>query len=47
MEYLVLKDDYNIQFRTDSVEEMKDFPLGGYHIYRNLDSGKIHAVLGK
>lgn len=47
VDYLVLKEDHHIRFREDCVEEMKDFPLEGYHVYRNLDSGKIHAVLGE
>lgn len=44
VEYLVVRDNYNIQFMKDSVERMGDFPLEGYSIYKNLDSGKIHIV---
>lgn len=47
VDYLVLKKEYPIRFREESVEEMKDFPLEGYHVYRNLDSGKIYAALGE
>lgn len=47
VDYLVLKADYHIRFREDTVEEIKDFPLEGYHVYRNLDSGRIYAVLGE
>lgn len=45
VEYLVVKDNYGIQFKKDSIEKMKDFPLEGYSMYRNLDAGKIHFVL--
>lgn len=44
VEYLVVRDNYNIQFMKDSVDRMGDFPLEGYSIYKNLDSGKIHIV---
>lgn len=34
--YLVVKDSYGIHFQESSVEELTDFPLEGYRLYRNL-----------
>ena len=44
VEYLVVRDEYHIQFMEDSVEWMGDFPLEGYSIYKNSDPGEIHIV---
>lgn len=37
IDYLIVKDDYNICFQNDSVEEMIDFPMEGYKMYRNKE----------
>lgn len=44
VDYLVVMDDYNIRFMENSVEQMADFPLDGYSLYKNMDTGKIHIL---
>lgn len=42
VDYLVVKNGYDIHFQASSVEEMSDFPLDGYCLYRNRESDKIY-----
>lgn len=37
IDYLIVKEDYNISFREDSVEEITDFSIEGYKMYRNKE----------
>lgn len=41
VDYLIVKADYGICFQEDSVEELPDFPMTGYRLYRNRDGGRI------
>lgn len=40
--YLIVMDDYGIRFTETSVEKIEDFPLEGYSLYKNLDTGKVY-----
>lgn len=44
VDYLVVRDNYGIRFAENTVEEISDFPLEGYSLYRNADPEQIHIV---
>ena len=41
VDYLIVKEEYGIRFKADTVEEFADFPMKGYRLYRNKDTGRI------
>lgn len=44
VEYLVVRDNYGIRFAENTVEEISDFPLEGYSLYRNVNPEQIYIV---
>lgn len=47
VDYLIVKDDYGIAFEEGTVEELADFPMSGYRLYRNRDAERISfEILG-
>lgn len=47
VDYLIVKDDYGIAFEEGTVEELADFPMSGYRLYRNRDAERIgFEILG-
>lgn len=38
IDYLIVREDYNIYFQDDSVEEITMFPMEGYKMYRNKEA---------
>ena len=41
VDYLIVKEEYGIRFKADTVEEFADFPMKRYRLYRNKDTGRI------
>lgn len=47
VDYLIVKDDYGIVFEEGTVEELADFPMSGYRLYRNRNAERIgFEILG-
>ncbi len=44
VDYIIVKNDYDVRLMEDSAEKLEDFPLQGYSIYKNLDSGKMYVT---
>ncbi len=44
VDYLIVMDGYHIRFMENSVDRIADFPLEGYSLYKNKDTGKIHIL---
>lgn len=42
VDYIVVKDSYDIRFREASIEKISDFPMDGYSLYRNYEANKIY-----
>lgn len=42
VDYIVVKDSYDIRFQESSVKEFTDFPMDGYSLYRNYGVDKIY-----
>lgn len=40
--YIVVKDSFDIRFQEVSVEKISDFPMDGYSLYRNSEANKIY-----
>ena len=41
VDYIVVKDSYDIRFQEVSVEEVTDFPMDEYSLYKNSETDKI------